>query len=213
MGVGGSVKAAPLLGGTIGKWLGVLAVSGAAALGGYGYLQYAAETPPPVESVVGAQVPQIASVPERDLPTDTPPAPPTVAIAPIAPTAVAVAEPPAPQRATSSAATTASKPRKDEPLAKAPPARAEPSIEQSRFDEAALVLSARRALRNGSPERALALLRDAPAGGLLAQEREVLEIEALIQVGDTDIARRRAASFSTRYPLSPHAARLNRLLE
>lgn len=66
----------------------------------------------------------------------------------------------------------------------------------------------------GSPSRALALAgehaRRFPRG-MLAQEREVLAIEALARLGRRDAAQQRARRFHARWPGSSHARRVDAL--
>jgi hypothetical protein len=75
---------------------------------------------------------------------------------------------------------------------------------------------ARAALRNGDTTSALEKL-DALSGqfpgGVLAQEREVLAIEALARAGQHAEASARAASFLKTYPTSPHATKLRGFLK
>lgn len=77
--------------------------------------------------------------------------------------------------------------------------------------EAALLRSARSALRAGDPIAALATLathaKEFPRG-MLAQERAVLEIEARSAVGQADQARTQSERFIREHPESPHAKRL-----
>jgi hypothetical protein len=72
--------------------------------------------------------------------------------------------------------------------------------------ESALLAQAQAALRS-NPQRALALTREHKRrfpSGALAQEREVIAIEALNRIGDGDAARKRAKEFETSYPGSAH---------
>jgi hypothetical protein len=81
-------------------------------------------------------------------------------------------------------------------------------------DESSVVLAARRELSSGNPARAREILeRGAPPanGGGLDQERAALQIEALARLGEHAEAERRARTFLTRYPESPHAARVRAL--
>ncbi len=64
---------------------------------------------------------------------------------------------------------------------------------------------ARRAFRNGDPRAALAIVDRAPEpASVLAQEREVLAIEALSAAGQSAQAKTRARAFLARFPGSPH---------
>jgi hypothetical protein len=77
--------------------------------------------------------------------------------------------------------------------------------------EAELLERARGALAS-SPARALALTeqhRTRFPSGVLAQEREVIAIEALKRLGRTDEAARRAADFARRYPGSAYRKKLD----
>ena len=65
------------------------------------------------------------------------------------------------------------------------------------------------------PREALALCDEharAFPNGMLAQEREVIAIEALMKTGREQEARARAARFASRYPGSSHARRVDTLL-
>ncbi len=75
--------------------------------------------------------------------------------------------------------------------------------------ELALLRAARAALANGSPEQALRELAEHQRrfpGGLLAQERMVLRVQALCDSGSTGQARAAAREFTQAYPSSPHVA-------
>jgi hypothetical protein len=83
------------------------------------------------------------------------------------------------------------------------------------LEEGRLVASARQAIRGGSPQRGLELLEGANrrfAGGQLAQEREVLLIEALFATERTSLARERASQFLRDHPESAHATRVRAFL-
>jgi len=72
--------------------------------------------------------------------------------------------------------------------------------------ESALLAQAEAALST-NPSRALALTREHKRrfpNGALAQEREVIAIEALNRIGDSESARKRAKDFETSYPGSAH---------
>jgi hypothetical protein len=80
-----------------------------------------------------------------------------------------------------------------------------------RPSEAALLQKAQAALQQ-SPARALELTRRHQARfpqGVLAQEREVIAIEALRRLGRHDAAQARAAAFERRYSGSVHRPRLS----
>ncbi len=81
-------------------------------------------------------------------------------------------------------------------------------------DEARVVLAARSALRGGDCGAALRLLEEARTSGaasLLAEERDVLAVEALACSGRTDEARSRAVAFLAAYPRSMHAGAMQRI--
>jgi hypothetical protein len=93
------------------------------------------------------------------------------------------------------------------------PLAGRPSIDPAP-NEGALLLRARQVLA-ADPSTALELTREHaklfPAGGLVP-EREVLAIEALVQLGRLDEAQARFGAFRSRFPRSPHLARLGALL-
>ncbi|MGC4064722.1 MAG: hypothetical protein QM784_08780 [Polyangiaceae bacterium] len=73
--------------------------------------------------------------------------------------------------------------------------------------ESNLLRRAWAALRTGQADVALGVARAHAVQfpqGVLAQEREVVEIQALEQMGRTEEARRRAMSFARHFPDSPH---------
>lgn len=75
-------------------------------------------------------------------------------------------------------------------------------------EERGLLASARAAHRRGDDRAALATLATASArypNGVLSQEREVLAIESLAQMGDRDTASERAKVFLRVFPKSLHA--------
>lgn len=88
-------------------------------------------------------------------------------------------------------------------IAAAPSASASPARQLA--DEQAILDIARAALNRGEWEAALGAVdrheRRYP-GGLLAEEREVLAIEALVLAGHADEGRARAGRFEKRYPRS-----------
>ena len=87
------------------------------------------------------------------------------------------------------------------------PPVSEPSrVHASGPSESALLAQAQAAL-SSNPSRALALTREHKRRfpkGALVQEREVIAIEALNRIGDTESARKRAKSFEDSYPGSAH---------
>lgn len=91
----------------------------------------------------------------------------------------------------------------------APSAATPPELEGR--SETALLLEARRA----SPEAALRLCEEHRArfgNGALAQERELIAIEALSQLGRRGEAQSRAQQFIQQFPGSAHRARVERLI-
>jgi len=105
-------------------------------------------------------------------------------------------------------------------LAAAPPGHRAPGVTVPRADdalsaEARRVAEARAVLRGGDGAAALAILRAAAREyptGELAEERSVLEVEALLALGRRGEAEAAAATLLGRYPRSPHAARVREAL-
>jgi hypothetical protein len=88
---------------------------------------------------------------------------------------------------------------------------APPAIPDPLSVEAAMVTKARAQLRGGDARAALSTLgrlQSRSRNGALGQERELLTIQALSALGETDAARRRARAFVASYPDSPHAAQV-----
>ncbi len=80
--------------------------------------------------------------------------------------------------------------------------------------EAKLLLQAREEMAR-DPRKALRATEahdSTFAGGALAEERDVLRVEALVRLGKHEEAARVAASFRARHPQSSHLARIDRLL-
>jgi TolA-binding protein len=98
---------------------------------------------------------------------------------------------------------------------KSPAASSQPKEEDDPAAEMALLHAAQDALRT-SPSSALAKTaehaRRFPRSAL-AQEREVIAVEALVKLGRKDEARARVARFEKSYPGSTHARRLDALVE
>ena len=95
----------------------------------------------------------------------------------------------------------------------APTAVPEPAFGPS---EGALLLAARVALRGTNPSRALALTAQHEARfprGAMREERDVIAIEALMQLGERPRAERRKYAFLARYPSSPYRARIDALFD
>ena len=90
------------------------------------------------------------------------------------------------------------------------------SLVSSRLrEESAAVLAIRRTLLAGNAREALTLLARARAEfphGALAEEREALSVRALMAAGDRDAARLRGEAFLRRFPRSPQAGEVRRLL-
>lgn len=83
-------------------------------------------------------------------------------------------------------------------------------------EEGRLLAEAHRLVQSGQPQRALDVLRASQARfprSVLAQEREVLTIEALYASGSSTTAKQRAQQFLKRHPKSPHAERLERFVQ
>ena len=79
------------------------------------------------------------------------------------------------------------------------------------LSEATLLDTARAAL-NADPRRALALTQEHARRfphGALVQEREVIAIEAMSRLGQTDAARRRAGEFERQFPGSAHQPKID----
>lgn len=138
--------------------------------------------------------------PERFTPSETPPPPSAQALPPAA------------------SGDTAGKSGTPEPGAGAAPApspsagaHASGAAARPAESEAELLERARAALAS-TPARALALteqVRTRFPAGVLAQEREVIAIEALKRLGRSDEAARRAADFARRYPGSAYRKKLD----
>lgn len=151
-----------------------------------------------------------------EAPRSAPPPPPSAVAVPTAapaPVQVAVAPPPSAPAAVSSAQRAAvhqtahaAVPDEDAPVA-AEPGRPHPVATPTSTlgDEQALLEAARRALAAGDPRGALAAVstheRRYAAGGL-AEERDVLRIQAHARAGRMDEARAYAERFRARYPRS-----------
>jgi len=154
--------------------------------------------------VVGVQMVRTpvpsAAVKPGPAPVATPAIAPPVGEAPRAPSAVAVP------------GTRVEKIRR-RPAAAPPPAAAPASDLR---DQIALIDAARAAVKAGSSERALVLLRRYDAsypGGAFAPESLALRIEALDQDGRHAEARTLGRDFLARYPRSPVADRVARVVQ
>lgn len=91
------------------------------------------------------------------------------------------------------------------------PAPTTNDVRNSGLSEAALLDAARSSLQ-GDPRRALSLTREHARRfptSLLAQEREVIAIEALNRLGHTAAAKARAENFTRMYPGSAHQQKID----
>jgi hypothetical protein len=82
-------------------------------------------------------------------------------------------------------------------------------------EEHRLLRAARGALAT-EPKRALALAREHERRfprGVLAQEREVITIQALAAMGEGEAARKKAEGFDEKYPGSPHRNRVDEVTD
>lgn len=164
-----------------------------------------------IVSAVGASIwvahPAAAPAPAPTVSVAPPPsASPTASTPPLA---ASVAPPPSASASSSAPASAPVALRAATPQSATASSVAAPS-------EAALLTEAHEALLHGSAARALALAsehRRAYPSGALAQEREVIAVEALVRLGRRDEARRRAEAFHASYPGSPHGDRVDRLVE
>jgi hypothetical protein len=151
-------------------------------------------------------------------PSGPPPSDRATAIAPPAPTATATATATSSANANPAATATPTTSASQTPLAlrtDPPAAPAASSAGHEADSEVQLLQSAQEALRDNDPDDALALAakhaRRFP-NGFLAQEREVIAIEALMKKNRTAEARARAAAFAQKYPHSGHQRRIDVLV-
>jgi hypothetical protein len=154
---------------------------------------------------VPAPRPPVAPVVAPVAPPPVVDAPELPAPAPVAPS-IPVASLPAPRALP---ARTAPPP----PAASEPPTPVASEREIALHAESASLLRARQLLRSGDCAEALTQLKQGTTrfpNGALAQEREVLAIEALACAGRTNEARTRAEAFARDYPTSPHASKVQR---
>ncbi len=99
--------------------------------------------------------------------------------------------------------------------ARGPSTRPAPHAVPKSLSEEVAALDKAQSLLDDDPEGALAALEgydEGFRGGVLAQEAEVLRIEALAKVGQQDKARAAAATFLAKHPTSPLASRVRQLL-
>ncbi len=194
--------------------VGALAV---ASVGGAVWTGAAVLRPAPVREPAAAVV------------TLPPPAPPVAAPEPVS-EAVAEAPPPPPPAPTRRAEPPRARPREPsepvaEPAAPAPapapaePARASPPpapAAPSSDDELTLLEEAHNAAQAGRPQEVLAAVEQHTARfpqGAMAQEREVLAIEALVSLERRAEARARVERFRARWPTSSHLLHLETLVQ
>jgi hypothetical protein len=164
---------------------------------------WGADAPSPAKEVLGESVP-------------VPPAGAPVTQRAAGSTAVAARSAESASRAFAPAATSAppavtSTPRRGDEQPRTP---AEPKGD-SLTAEAKLLLRAREAVRR-DPSKALGLAEDHGAAfseGALAEEREVIRIDALVRLGRLEDAKAAASAFRARHPQSSHLTRVIRLVE
>lgn len=146
------------------------------------------ERPTPVAVVPKVELPPEPELPKAEEPPTKPP-PPVKPVVKVAPTVA-----PAPVEPTK---------------ALPPPPPSNPDEELAALDDAIT------AARAGRPAQALAAV-DAHLAkfpqSALAQEREVIAIEALVTLGRRDDAKERLKSFRSKWPTSTHLVRLEALL-
>lgn len=163
----------------------------------------------------------------RDAPPPAPREPAAAIAAPRAttsPIATAIAAPPEavtaapatePAPATASPAASPAPPPRDPPSAAANAGSPSPSASATAETEVELLRRARESL-GSNPAGALAAAEEHRArfaGGVLAQEREVIAISALIALGRRADARARAARFVASYPRSVHRANVESMTD
>jgi hypothetical protein len=179
---------------SFGKWL-LLGAFVAAAGGTAAYVHHRmARSSDAVASKTAAVVPAAPLVPS-----------PQVAAAPVAPSQ------PAPSVAQSAPAISEPAPR----AAAAHSPSAGPRPASTLGDQVTALDRARRALADGDSRGALHALDDYEARyphGVLAEEAEVVRVEALVAAGDHEGAARVGARFLASHPNSPHASRVRALL-
>jgi hypothetical protein len=144
---------------------------------------------------------------------------PTASAQALAPSATAIASALLPL-SSSEATPTVLAPRSLDDSAKSPSPASSPTNATASHEngttpvsESVLLNQARSALRS-NPRRALALTQEHAkrfANGVLAQEREVIAIEALSRLGQSDTASSRARDFERRFPGSAHQSKVDQL--
>ncbi len=189
---------APKVGWLAAKWI----LVGLVVIGG-GIAGYLVTRPEPRQIFVEApMVARPGPVVATPAPAHAPVLVVTVPPAPVAPPVVIT--PPKPHRSPAPAVVT------PVPPVLVPPAQV------SEVSEVALLEQARAALRGGDLAHALELTDRAAtlySDGVLVEEREALEIEALAKLGRHDDAAARWSKFVTSYPHSNYRPRLQRLIE
>lgn len=180
------------------KALVALAVATGVVAGGYalsrGSAEHTAPSPPSESPALGASTPSVAGDAAGVLAPDDAPREQDAALDPLP-------GPPTPSERSSGRAGKAPA-NPSAPLVEAPP-------------EVPLVRAAQDALvqrRYGDALRDAERHRVAHPRGALAQEREVIAIEALVGLGRRDEAQRRADRFRSEHPTSPHVRRIETVL-
>lgn len=185
---------AALLSGVTVKWIGVAGITGLITWGAVTQLSDdEPPTPPP------APVAQVAPAEAPEQPRPEPAAPTTAAPADAAPVEEAPTEEPE--------EIDEPKPTPRATVAPVAPKKSKPSLSE----EVAALDKARKAM-DEDPEAALAEL-DKVQGGVLAQEAQVLKIEALARAGKKDQAKAAAGAFLAKHPNSPLAPRVKRAIQ
>jgi hypothetical protein len=95
-----------------------------------------------------------------------------------------------------------------------PPVPEELTADELR-EESALLVRTREALTASRAARALDLIaehRQRFQGGRLVQERDALEVQALVKAGQMTAAKARAQAFLARYPESPHGEKVRAIV-
>jgi hypothetical protein len=169
--------------------------------------------PPPIASVPEPEATPVAiAMPSAEAPVETGPAlrpAPRLrrAVARPVPTPEPIAAPPPPVVTEPALAAAA-------PVVETPPPPAAPSDPAESLSEIALLRRAAN-LVSADPIHALVFVRvheERFRGGVLAQEREVIAIDALARLGRTDAAHSRAARFAARWPGSAQRRRVEAIL-
>ncbi len=157
--------------------------------------------------VVGARAPDSPVVPAPSIPARTPTKAPLPTTPPAAPSEGTSEEP----SETVAAAPSTPTPKADDAIVSPSPEDPPSSARAPSGESEVVYLRRAQAALTSNPTRALALADDHPTrfpDGVLAQEREVIAIDALLKLRRTADARARAAAFRVRYPSSAHLARV-----